>query len=161
MTIHKALYGSVALLRGKCPACGEIAFIIDGEYQCCGHVITEKTKEITKVKRMISGELRRKTFSKKLKEDLLNKQQGKCYWCGIDIKNSWFLRKGKWEKVKCHIDHYVAWVFSGNSKKDNLVASCNICNLLKGSKVFDNEEDLRRYLLRQRDKKGVIIYESS
>jgi len=157
--VHEVFYGSVSFLRGRCPLCKKISLISDGKFLCCGKLVDTENVCIEATVRIAEGEYRKRPFSKAFRQRLLEKQGGRCYWCGHLIENGWYIRRGKWYKLKPHVDHYVAWVYSRDSTDDNLVVSCNVCNSLKNSKIFDTEAELREYLWKQRQKKGVIFDE--
>lgn len=56
-------------------------------------------------------------------EELFNTQNGKCYWCGIKLDNSY------------HIDHIIPLSRNGKNSIDNLCCSCPYCNRSKKDKL--------------------------
>ena len=59
-------------------------------------------------------------------EDFMTWLVGKpliCYWCDKDLKDN---------EHKLHIDHWVSLKAGGANSLDNLVISCNVCNMYKG-----------------------------
>lgn len=93
--------------------------------------------------------------------ELLDKQKGRCYWCDREF-GSVYIKAGKVKILQIHIDHIIPYSYTQNSRNDNLVASCNICNLFKSSKYFHNEDDCYLYLMYKwaksiADRKIVLI----
>lgn len=79
----------------------------------------------------------RKSFSKKDREKIFEKTNGRCGYCGIDLPKRW------------HVDHIHAFYRGGSHNLDNLLASCIPCNSYKD--VFSVEQ-FRRNLKTQVDK---------
>jgi 5-methylcytosine-specific restriction endonuclease McrA len=83
---------------------------------------TESGKmSITKSSLIRRNKLGGRISSIELKE-LTAKSNNKCYWCGCKIKGAY------------HFDHYVPISKGGSNSVDNLVISCQFCNLSKGAK---------------------------
>ena len=69
---------------------------------------------------------RRKAFTKIEREEIYNKTNGRCGYCGELLNNRW------------HIDHIIPISNKqGNNNKDNLMASCPSCNNYKHSFSVD------------------------
>ena len=63
---------------------------------------------------------KRKPISKKLRDQILLKTEGRCGYCGVKLT-------GKW-----HIDHIIPFSRSkSNDSPENLMASCPQCNRFK------------------------------
>ncbi len=86
------------------------------------------------------------TVSRQFK--ILESQNYQCFYCGSDLHNECI-----------EYDHIEPWVYDYNNKKDNLVASCKICNNIKSSKVFDDIEDIRNHIISQRKKRRLSSYD--
>ena len=151
--IRKALYGSVALLRGYCEHCERYSFVIDGRYQCCDRLV--KDPKISGIDRMVEGEKRRSHISGKAKKAAIERQGNKCYWCGKDLQNTYYIRKGRVFKLRTVFDHYVPWIYSRDNSKTNIVAACHLCNIIKNDKMFDDEEQIREHIKRRIEAKGI------
>ena len=156
--MDRGIYGKVALLRGKCLKCKEKAFVIDGKYQCCG-LRAKKPKNIRSQKMTQGREKREHWLKKKEKRAILKEQSNQCYYCKCDLVDSWYMthKTKSPKKIQIHYDHIVPWAYSRDDSIPNIVATCNLCNLYKHSKVFGTFEDLMSYLTERREKKGVII----
>ena len=68
-----------------------------------------------------------------------------CYYCKKEIATT--------------IDHVIPYSFDTDNEINNLVPSCNLCNILASDKHFDNVEQKRQYILlrRKRRKNSVAI----
>ena len=84
-----------------------------------------------------------------LRDEVLESCVGICFYCGdrADV-----------------VDHITPESRGGKSIKENLIAACNSCNLIKGNRTFhewarDNVNDLREF--RRRHNECVKILTSS
>jgi len=149
----KAIYGGTELLRGYCKNCKRYSFIIGGIRQCCERRV--ESVEIAGTKRMSSGHHKRKQLGKPIKMAILTKQDNKCYWCGRDFEETRYCRNGKFFKLRIVFDHYVPLAYCRSDKKENFVAACHLCNSIKSDLMFDDEEELRKYLRSRIESKGI------
>lgn len=62
---------------------------------------------------------KRKRFTSDFKQDLYNKQKGKCMVCGEPLGNDF---------SKIHIDHIIPWVLVGDEIPNNYQCLCETCN---------------------------------
>ena len=83
--------------------------------------------------RCISLDLRLRVFEK---------SQGMCVYCGGTAE---------------HIEHVVPWSFCRKSEERNLVASCQLCNLLAHDRMFSSFQAKKLYILMQRAKRGDSV----
>ena len=74
---------------------------------------------------------------------ILNKSNGRCFYCGDDFSNS-----------KCEIDHFLPFSIHKDGTTDNLVAACNSCNRLKSNGSIESF----RKLLEQQHKRPIIFF---
>ena len=152
----KAQYGKVKLLRARCEECDQIALIIDGRFTCCDNKPPKFTEEIEK--RMIPGVNKRERILDRTKKEILLKQDYKCIYCNCNLDNAWFI-SNKIDfprKIRIHFDHFIPWNYTRSSYKDELFASCHICNGIKSNKHFKDIEEAKEYILDRRDTKGII-----
>lgn len=97
---------------------------------------------------------RKKTFSKKLAEDLLKKQNNKCNACGCKIGTSDSM-------VGYEFDHIIPFSFLDNNPDDNWQLLCPRCNYIAGNKVFHSSDIemakflKNQYILEKRLKKSI------
>jgi len=54
-------------------------------------------------------------------------------------------------------DHLVPYSMGGDSGRDNLVAACQVCNSLKGDRVFESMEHAARTLLSERYARRIAV----
>lgn len=53
------------------------------------------------------------------------------------------------------VDHVVPWSQGGSNHPMNLVASCNLCNVIAGERLFRDITDKMAYVLERRGQLGV------
>jgi 5-methylcytosine-specific restriction endonuclease McrA len=130
------------------------SFIINGEFSCCNALVSEIYKK-EKIKREVEGENRRSKIPLKTKKSILKEQDNKCIYCGKVLEGYvWDEKRSKFRKIKIHFDHFISWKYSQDNHKDNLYASCDICNNIKSDKYFYNLISAKEYINEQRAKKG-------
>lgn len=151
----KTMYGSVELLKAWCDECEMYAFVIDGEYQCCGlDFISDDDTEIIS-HRESEGEPTRRHLKKPTRKQIIRKQRYKCIYCGDRLGKIYRDKHDGLVESKIHFDHFDCWKHSHNSATWNMVASCGRCNLIKSSKCFASLDDARYYIRRQIQKKKL------
>ena len=69
------------------------------------------------------GQIVRSKLSKSKKDSIKNESGGRCYWCRQDVDY-------------LEIDHVIPVSRGGTNERENLVASCKVCNADKGSKLI-------------------------
>jgi hypothetical protein len=149
--VHNALYGNTILLRTYCRRCKGFTFVQNNTKVCCG----EQCENITNTKKRMSGcNRRRRQPSKKEQERILFYQNYKCLYCMHEFGDLYY-KNGRVSSLKLNWDHYIPYAYSGYNDKSNFVASCNICNGIKGSKIFETIEDARNYILYQTQRRGI------
>lgn len=154
--ITKSMYGNVALLKGYCNNCKNEAFIIDGEFSCCGTNPHEQFNK-QRIKREIEGENVRTRISSKIKIKILEQQNNKCIYCEKELDGYvWDNKRSKYRKIVIHFDHFISWNYSRDNKENNLYASCNICNQIKSDKHFYNLISAKEYINEKRKEKGYL-----
>ena len=137
---HKALYGNTTIPRAWCSDCKVNALVIDNEKQCCDEYI--KNTNFKLKRRLTSPENSRLQLSKKQKDEILNAQNFECYYCDYSLK-----------PYKTHFDHVIPFAYNQNNNSDNIVASCNICNVHKLDKVFDDFDSMKQFIFECRQKR--------
>ena len=75
---------------------------------------------------------RTRTLTKERKESLLDQFGWVCQYC---------------DEAASDIDHIIPWSWSQDDSDANLVASCRLCNLISGNKIFKGFADKRYYIL--------------
>ncbi len=163
----KAFYtwiGAVKILTAKCPRCKRYSFVIDGKTACCNcKVKTELIKKKGRPKRICKTYHKRGSLPKHVKDQILEDQDNKCFWCGRNLKHTWYYdpKRRKICKLTVHFDHLIAWAYSGDDSKDNFVASCNLCNVLKSDKIFKTIEECQDFLKQQIFLRGIEYHDTS
>lgn len=101
----------------------------------------------------------RRPLLEKIKREIKNAQNNKCFYCGHEIGSIYFY-KGKHNLTKIHWDHFIPVIYSRNNQKENYVMACNICNLIKGTKIFDDVAAARKYIEHKIKTKGYKFHGS-
>lgn len=156
---HVACYGTVKILSDVCPECERTAFILDGRFACCGIVAGGSLPEAYKRKCEASNP--RAQPSAQAKKEIMAAQEGRCFYCELEI-GTHVLRvinkKGTIKRIKLmlHWDHLVPYAWMNANEDHNFVAACHVCNLIKGSMMFQTVEEARVYVCTQRERKGYL-----
>lgn len=98
----------------------------------------------------------RRPYSKRLKEAIIEKQGGSCFYCGIAF-GEWFMHRNRLICVKVHWDHFVPFSYCFRNDSKNYVAACSECNLIKTSHMFDSTQDTIDYVRKRRTEKGLPL----
>lgn len=152
--IVKAIYGSVMLLKDYCNNCKCSAFIIDGCFTCCGEIVRKEYDSEKKI-RECEGEDKRSIIPKKLKNKILEQQEGRCIYCEKQFDEYvWDQKRSKYTKLRVCYDHFAAWTSSRDNHEENLYASCQICNGIKSDKFFYNLISAKEFINERRKEKG-------
>ena len=144
-------YGGVAIPSAYCSNCKRVAFVIDNKIQCCGKMI--QNVKYDGYERISEDDGLRYHIPDSLKKKILDEQEFCCFYCLMPF-NFEVERKGKIIKREIEFDHLVPFSFINNDKRENLVASCNVCNRLKSSMCFQTVDEARVYLQERRESKG-------
>lgn len=81
---------------------------------------------------------RRKYLSKKMKSEIIDKSNGKCFYCGITLDDDLI-----------EFDHVHPFSKGGKDNFENLVAACYLCNSYKSDKTL---EEFRESLINFKEK---------
>lgn len=152
--VTKVEYGRVAMIRMPCPVCGDTSLVVDGKMAGCGHSAANPGSYKKKTKES-EGRKDRVRLKEKEKRALVEAQGGRCFYCGKPFGIPvWHPRRKKVIYANLVFDHFLCWDFSRDSSVKNMVASCSVCNGIKGSKIFANADDARVYIKRRIERKG-------
>ena len=80
----------------------------------------------------------KRTLRRKSKDAIIERDGGICAYCGDDATV---------------VDHIIPFDWGYDDSEDNLVASCELCNLLASNMVFDSLNAKRKYILDVRSKR--------
>jgi 5-methylcytosine-specific restriction endonuclease McrA len=150
----KAHYGKVTLIRTECPECQEMSIVIDGKTVCCG--VPPEVEKPHLHERMTRGRLLRSQLTPSQKADILEKQENRCIYCDCDLANTWYIsdRMKLPRKATTQFDHIIPHSFAPIGDVSNFAAACNICNLIKHSRIFESIERIRMFVMARRRKLG-------
>lgn len=144
----KAIYGNVVLLKYFCPRCKSYSFVVGDEFQCCG-LKKKIISEDCRVKREAEGSLVRKQPPAKIKKRVLTFQNYQCVYCGCSLRG----------KTPIEWDHFSCFAMSGSNSKHNFVASCKVCNRIKGALIFGTMREAQVYIWNVRQGRGFENHE--
>ena len=143
--MEKHTIGKIVLYRERCPVCNEWCLSGDRqEFECCCGIFTPNTN--IDIQKVILAPSKRKPNSAKVKKEISDKQNGKCYWCNRKF-DSIIYKNNKIIKLSICLDHVIPYSYCCHNGKFNLVGACNVCNLFKNSKMFNSDKECRDYLL--------------
>jgi len=148
------IYGRIKIPRIYCSECKSWALIIGNRKQCCNKKIN--VYKTNQVKMMVQGNNQRRRPTQNEINKIIEIQGDRCLYCDLPIGTSYFY-KGNLFLTKKHYDHLAPFAYT-NQNKLNFVLSCNICNSIKGSKVFKTVEDIYHYVNYTRRKKGYTYH---
>lgn len=148
-----SLYGRIAIPKSKCSSCETDAFVLDGNFACCGRKCADTSA--SQIKRESSS--CRVSLSKNLKEHVLRLQEFRCYLCGCSLKDPlWYSKNGRWKRVRVEFDHFIPRSFVATNHLQNIYAMCDIDNRIKSSKMFDTQMEARNYVMDKRRRNGTL-----
>src|SRR5215813_13501337 len=76
---------------------------------------------------------------------ILERDNYVCQYCGLDGRASFE------NALVMRVDFVLPRAKKGKKNPDNLVACCSPCNTIKGTKVFPNFDEAKKYVLSQRE----------
>lgn len=139
---YLGVYGGIILPKAWCRDCRGYAFVRQGVLACCDSRIGEKP---TRWKRESLASGLRQQPPPHYQSAQLNRQDARCFYC---LRT--FGTHVQWHKRICvlriHWDHLIPFAYLQTNPEENFVAACQICNQLKGAKMFHTTEEARRYV---------------
>jgi len=146
---HLALFGGIALKRGYCHFCRQMAIVQDGLLQCCDRPFEGRVETIKRVCEP-SGSRR---LSAKAKKRILQEQDYRCAYCWKAF-GSVVHRDGKKITLRVNYDHQVPYATVRETKEYNILAACHVCNGLKSDYRFETVDECALFLIDKRGEKG-------
>jgi hypothetical protein len=156
MKAHLALYGNIAIPRGKCPNCGGMALIIQGKWACCDKDASDAA--IAGLKRIVEPEQTRGLPSRDRQKAILEAQDYRCLYCERRFGD--VAPRGKQRGIttlRIVWDHMVPYSYNQNNGPDNFAAACQQCNAVKLDKMFQTIEEARVYVQTKIASKGLLV----
>ena len=147
--VEKVFYGKVIMFRTNCPKCKETLFEPKLHFKC--DVCSLQFQGIVTSLRTEVDRPRKKKPSPIIREQILDQQGFKCYWCYREF-DTIYLRYNSISTLSINWDHVIPYAYSNSNADENFVAACSVCNSFKSSKIFDNDEQCKNYLKQRWDK---------
>src|SRR5690554_5646428 len=120
------------------------------------HVKPKDPQYLAVYGRATGGVDKRRRPSKKMREAILARQDGRCMYCGN--KFGWVVRKGnRLVTLRLNWDHFVPYAFCGNNPADNWIAACHVCNGIKGATMFASVVEAQLFIRARWVEKGLDI----
>ena len=147
--VEKVFYGKVIMFSTNCPKCEETLFQPNLDFKCgvCAHRFQGEIESL----RIEVTSASRRTPSPKLKEQILDRQGYKCYWCDRKFETIYF-RYNSIRRLLPNWDHVIPYSYNYSNADENFVAACSICNSFKSSHIFKNDQQCKDYLKQRWDK---------
>lgn len=86
-----------------------------------------------------------KPFSKDVQQEVWNKTDGRCWYCGEKTSQSLTGINGESIKMKFTVDHFVSLSYGGTDEISNLVPACWSCNTSKQKRSLEEWKDSLRW----------------
>lgn len=138
------------MARAKCLFCDSWALILDGKMACCGAIV-ETVLEGSK--RMSESPTRRHGPPKATQDLILELQRFECFYCHRQFGQT--VWKGRKEvTLRVEWDHVEPWIYGLDNSDQNFVASCQVCNKFKSSKMFRNCDEAEVYIAQAWERAG-------
>ena len=153
-SFRRAVYGSIVIPRGLCPNCHDGAFVIGGQFACCGLPVDETEVARSQFERMSSGGYKRHTPSLVDRRRILSAQDNRCFYCGTVFGDIAACPGRDPRMLRPVWDHVEPFAWQANNQLLNFVAACSVCNGIKGSRMFESKEAARIYVWHRRKVKG-------
>lgn len=147
--MKQLIYGDIILYETICPGCGEQILSGDEEISCdlCGTKYKITHIEQTEI---IVSSTGRKSIPVNIRKKLLVEQDNHCFWCGR-LFGITYERKHKIYTLKPCGDHKIPFSWIQRNPDNNWVLACNLCNAYKHNKMYDDEKQMKDYLLQKWD----------
>lgn len=147
---HFAEYGNTKIQRAYCSRCKTTAFVIDSQLKCCDRLFEFESIE---VKKMSIANPRRKTPCEDEKRAILEKQNGRCLYCGVSFGEIVFQGTRPF-LLRINWDHMIPYAYSMDNRELNFCAACHVCNRIKSALMFQTLDEAIIYLKNVRVKKN-------
>jgi hypothetical protein len=89
------------------------------------------------------------------KEQVVDRQGGKCIYCARPFGSKVFQGDGTVRILEIRFDHFEAYALRQNNDKNNIFASCDVCNDFKSDYLFDSLAEAREFLSSKWESKGM------
>lgn len=149
---YLAIYGNIAIVKGYCQSCQQLAFILEGHLACCCAPYEAEPKRL---KREIPPQQERQHIPLAFRRAQLELQENRCFYCNIQF-GSFVMRGSRSIRLKLEWDHYAPFALTQDSRPSNIVAACHICNHIKSDLVFQTSGEAVAYVTQKRTEKGYV-----
>lgn len=156
MKKHIAIYGTTKIKRRYCSHCDTNTFVVDGTLQCC--LSPDDSKDAKRYRRISQPCGMRRLPPLVLQKEIIAKQNNCCIYCDIKFGETYY-KLNRCLVSKIHWDHLVPFAYLQDNPYTNWVASCNVCNHIKSSRIFETIDEAKNYVKYYRKKKEIYYEE--
>lgn len=134
-------FGNLETTQIECPSCKIWQFESD---RCdCGFYLKNQIRDFcVKPEIRIEEPSWRRSISKRIKQDIYERDEYICQYCG-----RWCYESYVSDPDAVVVDHIIPVSYGGSNKEYNLITSCRECNSLKSNMIFGSFEEARKYIL--------------
>lgn len=147
-----AVFGNIKLARIWCDDCKINSLVVKGFKQCCDK---PENSILENFKIECQPEDHRRYISKKVKEDILIKQNHRCFYCEKSF-GGFVYKNGKAIHLKIAWDHFCPFDYCRDNNPTNFVAACHICNSLKSNYIFQTVDEAKIKIGEKYKEKGYL-----
>jgi len=157
--VEVARGGVFGLQKYYCLFCDDMAIVVDGVYLCCDTNVEDLEQEIQDTIRGHRNSLGRDFIPLDVRDKIMSASLGKCHWCHLSMDHGYF-KYGRWMSTRANIDHVRPWSKTPDNSPENLVASCSICNALKGDLEYVSDVSTRESIQQRAAERGTTYIET-
>jgi hypothetical protein len=99
----------------------------------------------------------RRQPSRAQKDACIALQGNVCMYCGLSI-GSLVMRNGRSVKLRPEWDHVEPYSYLRQNPSTNWALACHVCNGIKSDLRFESLDDMRAFIIRQRERKGYETF---
>ncbi len=143
-----SVFGRVRILKGYCEDCEETSLRTNDIKEA-----SRLSEDFRKRPKREASKYERKRPSYTYQHKRLSAQGYCCFYCFRPF-GSLVIRNNVDIKLKIVWDHIIPVSFSQDNQDSNFAAACQVCNSLKGKKLFKSIEEIREYVKRKWREKG-------
>lgn len=100
----------------------------------------------------------RKLLSPRIKDEINAEYEHRCAYCCLKL-GSVVKRKARLIVLDANYDHFVPFSYGESNYRFNYVLSCNVCNELKSTDIYDSIQDVTNGIAKAREK-YLLVWET-
>lgn len=148
--LGKVMFGDVAMYRVWCGRCQDVCLSEQPDRCDAGHTL-ETPREFW---RESLGSYERKKPSVRRQREILIEQDGRCFWC-VRSFGAQVMYDGRALVLSVEWDHFIPFAYTGACDGTAFVAACQVCNGIKGPKMYETAEQCRVAIIEELERRKV------